>query len=291
MTRSSGDGSRDLAVNGHVNVDVFLRVDRFPEADRTVPLVGGRTELGGTATIIALVASREKARVGLLSRIGDGFPAEFRHRLERSGIDLGGLQRVPGRRTPTCYIVEDRAGGQRTLIDQGPMDDPRGPRIPRAWLRQHAWVHVGTGAPEYQLRLAETARAEGLRVAVDPAQEIYYRWSSRPFRRLLSTAEILFGNAAEIDRAVRLAGVSDTRRLLEKVPLVVRTEGRAGATAFSRTGRIHVPAVRPARERSMVGAGDAFRGGFYASYLDGEPLRRCLGRGARAASRWIAGAR
>ena len=97
MTRSSGDGTRDLAVNGHVNVDVFLRVDRFPEADRTVPLVGGRTELGGTATIIALVASREKARVGLLSRIGDGFPAEFRHRLERSGIDLGGLQRVPGR--------------------------------------------------------------------------------------------------------------------------------------------------------------------------------------------------
>ena len=132
------------------------------------------------------------------------------------------------------------------------MDDPRGPRIPRAWLRQHAWVHAGTGAPEYQLRLAETARAEGLRVAVDPAQEIFYRWSSRPFRRLLSTAEILFGNAAEIDRAVRLAGVSDTGRLLEKVPLVVRTEGRRrrhGVFAH----RAHSRTRRPPGARAIPG--------------------------------------
>jgi cytidine kinase len=291
MAERSGGSARDLAVNGHVNVDIFLRVGRFPGADRTEPVTATRTELGGTATTVALVAARSGLRVGLLSRIGEGFPAPFRRRLETAGIDLGGLQQVHGRSTPVCYVVEDPRGGQRTLIDQGPMDDPRGPPIPRGWLRRYAWVHVGTGPPAYQIRLAETARAEGRRVAVDPAQEIFYRWSARPFRRLLRSAEILFGNAAEITRACRLAGVSEARGLLAAVPLVVRTEGRSGASAFSRAGREHVGAVRPAAVRSLVGAGDAFRGGFYASYLAGDPMRRCLASGGRSATRWIAGGR
>ncbi len=171
------------------------------------------------------------------------------------------------------------------------MGTPDGPAIPRTWLRRHAWVHVGTGPPEYQLRLAELARKEGIRVAADPAQEIFYRWTARSFRRLLRSSEVLFGNAAEIARAARLAGDSDARGLLPLVPLVVRTEGRGGVSAFSRAGREHVPAVRPSRVRSLIGAGDAFRGGFYGRFFAGDPLRACLAGGARSAARQIEGNR
>jgi sugar/nucleoside kinase (ribokinase family) len=291
MAGRARGADRDLVVSGHVNVDRFLRVDRFPAADRTEPVARPRTELGGTATTLALVAAGHGVRVGLLARIGDGFPEPFRHRMKAAGIDLTGLETVVGRSTPTCFIIEDRLGSQRTLIDQGPMDDERAARPPRAWLRRHSWVHVGTGLPAFQLRLAEIARDSGLRIAADPAQEIFYRWSSRPLRRLLASSEILFGNAAEIARAASLAGVSGARGLLRDVPLVVRTEGRAGVTSFSRAGREHVASVRPARIRSVVGAGDAFRGGFYGGFFAGEPLRACLRAGSRSASRWIAGIR
>ena len=70
---------------------------------------------------------------------------------------------------------------------------------------------------------------------------------------------------------------------------MIRTEGRAGATAFSRAGTFHSGAARPARVRTLVGAGDAFRGGFYAAWFAGQPLSTCLT--ARSSARWIEGRR
>ena len=291
MPSTSVGAPRDLAVSGHVNVDRFLHVVRFPAADRTVPVTGTRTELGGTAANLARVAAARGVRVGIAARIGDDFPSEFHRLLSSAGVDLRELRRVAGRSTPTCFTLEDRSGEQRTLIDQGPMGDGPGPRPTRAWLRRYAWLHLGTGPPALQLELAGTARALGLRVAADPAQEIFYRWRPAEFRSLLHSAEILFGNTAEIDRAIDLAGVASPRALLERVPLIVRTEGGRGATAFTRVGPEHVPATRPRRVRSIVGAGDAFRGGFYGAFFRGAPLRRCLVDGGRAASAWIEGKR
>jgi sugar/nucleoside kinase (ribokinase family) len=152
-------------------------------------------------------------------------------------------------------------------------------------------VHLTTADPEFQLRLQAAARARGLRVAADPAQEIHYRWDQRSFRRLLSGSEILFGNRSEIARALEFVGARRPVGLLEFVPLVIRTEGHAGATAFSRAGTVHVDAARHSRVRTLVGAGDAFRGGFYAAWFAGQPLAACLRAGTRSSARWIEGKR
>jgi len=289
MVRASGldDRPRELLVAGHVNVDRFLRVREFPAPDRTVPLASYREVLGGTATNLALVATRYGVASGLVSRIGEAFPPAFRSRLERAGVDLRGLELVRGSSTPTCFIIEDAAGRQRTLIDQGPMWDARAARLPGRWIAEYTWLHLTTGDPEYQLRLVTRARAAGLKVAVDPAQEIHYRWDRQRFRSLLSGAEVLFGNRSEIDHAIELIDGSKPESLLERVPLVVRTEGEEGATAFSRNGTVHVAATHPRRVVTAVGAGEAFRGGFYAAWFEGEPLRQALVSGTRAAARWM----
>jgi len=285
------DRPRDLLVAGHVNVDRRLALEEFPGPDRTVPTAAAAPELGGTATNLARVAAAHGLRVGLFARVGDGFPSEFLHRIDRAGIDLRGVRTVRKVPTPTCFILEDRRGHQRTLIDQGAMADGTDAPISARWLREYAWVHIGTGPPEIQLRLAARARAEGLRVAADPAQEIFYRWSPSTFGRLLACAELLFGNRAEIARAVELTGCRTFERLTDLVPAVVRTEGHEGATLLSRAGRIHVPAGRRRSAGSFVGAGDAFRGGFYAAFLRGEAPSATLRAGHRAAARWIAGHR
>ena len=283
--------TRDLLVAGHVNVDRRLAIESFPGPDRTVPASAARPELGGTGCNLARVAAGAGVRTGLFARIGDGFPAEFLARIGRAGIDRRGIRTIRGISTPTCFILEDRAGRQRTLIDQGAMgDDVREPNPP-AWLREYAWLHVGTGPPAAQLRLARRAREGGLRVAADPAQEIFYRWSPPRLRELLRMSELLFGNRAEIDRALELAEVTSIDRLLELVPCIVRTEGAAGASVFSRAGRLRVPTSVRRRSGSFVGAGDAFRGGFYAAFLSGAPMAQALRAGHRAAARWIAGRR
>lgn len=282
--------SRDLLVAGHVNVDRFLRLGRFPARDRTEPVVAERTELGGTATNLALVAAGLGVRTGILSIVGDPFPAEFRHRLAERGVDLRGLSVAAGQPTPSCTILEDRTGAVRVAIQQGPMGDGFRPPLPGTWAKRYSWIHLSTGSPEFYLRLAKWAAAEGLRVAVDPAQEIFYRWDRRRFLRLLASAELLFGNRKEIALARRFSG-GGLAGLLERVPLVVMTDGKLGAQAFSRAGSVRVPAARPRRVRTLVGAGDSFRGGFYAAWFQGRPLRACLEGGVRAATRWIEGRR
>jgi nucleoside kinase len=287
VTPEAPSRPRDLLVSGHVNVDRFLALPRFPASDRTVPVLAHRVVLGGTAGNIALAASRYGVASGLVARVGDGFPEAFRERLRQAHIDLRGLEKTPGEPTPTAYILEDPEGGQRTLMDQGAMRDRKGRATPRPWLEEYSWVHLTTGPPDLQLALLDEGRARGLRAAADPAQEIHYRWDPPRLRQLLRGCEILFGNRSEVAKAAQLLGVRAPEGLLGHVPLVVRTEGTAGATAFSRTGSVHVAAVRPKRARTFVGAGDCFRGGFYAGWFEGEPMKGCLAAGARAAARGI----
>ncbi|MCI4348073.1 MAG: PfkB family carbohydrate kinase, partial [Thermoplasmata archaeon] len=75
--------------------------------------------------------------------------------------------------------------------------------------------------------------------------------------------------------------------LLEVVPLIVETRGRDGAVAWTRAGSSKVPAARPRKVRQVTGAGDGFRGGFYAGWFRGQPLRTCLAYGNWAAARWL----
>ncbi len=161
----------------------------------------------------------------------------------------------------------------------------------RPWISEYTWLHLATGDPDSQLRLLREARAKGLRVSVDPGQEVRYRWDPRRLRTLVSGAELLFGNRWEVARVAAAFGASTPEELLAYVPLIVRTEGTRGSTAFSRAGTVHVPSARARSVRTVVGAGDSFRGGFYAAWFEGEELRKCLVTGARAAARWMEGGR
>ncbi|MGI0067710.1 MAG: PfkB family carbohydrate kinase, partial [Thermoplasmata archaeon] len=128
MTGSySGSADRgDLLVSGHINVDHFLYVHRFPGVDRTVPILSERRVLGGTAANIARVAASYGIRTGVRARIGGDFPEEFLRALRASRIDTEGIEMVRRELTPTCYTTVDDRHEQRTMIEQGSMaDEPR----------------------------------------------------------------------------------------------------------------------------------------------------------------------
>lgn len=277
----------DLLVVGHTNVDRFFDVPRLPGRDRTVPVDRTREALGGTAANLAIAASREGVRCGLASFVGADLPERFRARLAAHRIDLGGLVKVPGERTPSCLVVEDGNGSQFTLIDQGAMGDARGRRTPDRLIAASRWVHLTTGDPAFQLRILEVARRLGRPATADPAQEVHYRWSPEELRRLVVGSEILMGNQDEIE-AVRVGlGLPRASSLLDLVPLVIETRGAKGARALSRAGTVVVPADRPRKVPHVTGAGDAFRGGFYAGWFRGAPLADCLRAGTRTARRWL----
>ncbi|HZY70291.1 MAG TPA: PfkB family carbohydrate kinase [Thermoplasmata archaeon] len=284
----AGVGRLDLVVSGHTNLDRIVRVERLPERDRTVPARADQVQLGGTAANIARVAGRAGVKVGLVSRVGADFPAEMIAQLRKDHVDTRAVTRVDGRLSSLCYIFEDPRGGQMTVFRQGPMDDAEDVPIDPAWLDGAPWLHLTTGDPAFQLRFSEEARRRGIHVAVDPAQEVHYRWDAARLGQLLEGAEILFGNRAELERVRSLLRVRTLLGLTNRVPLVVMTDGPKGARAVSRRGTVAVAAARVAIAERVTGAGDAFRGGFYSAYLRGAPLDATLREAVESAARWIA---
>lgn len=277
-----------LAIAGHVNIDHHFTVDRLPSPDRTVAVRARHAELGGTAANLARAARTAGLAVGIIARVGTDFPAEYRALLRKAGVDLLGLEIVRGAATPSCVIAHDARGAQMTFIDQGPMGDAHGAPIPERLLARSRWLHLGTGDPAYLARLQRAARSRGLRVALDPAQEIHYRWDRGRLTTALHDCELFFGNEAEADRARELLGVRTVAQLTEHVPVVVITRGAKGARAFTRRGRVEAPSPRLVKVADPTGAGDAFRGGFYAAWLNGEPLPDCLSAGTGSAAAWLA---
>jgi nucleoside kinase len=286
-TKGAAKQDLDLIVVGHTNLDHFLHVERLPSTDRTVPLRDREVRLGGTAANIARTAAKLGVRAALVSQVGPDFPTRFRSQLVREGVDLSGFEIVPGARTPAVFIVETSAGEQVTLIDQGAMGTDRGSGVPRSLLKRAGWIHLATGDPRYQLRSLEEARRRGMRAAADPAQEIFYRWDAASLRQLLSGSELFFANRSELARALELLRCKGIPQLLGIVPLVVETMGPRGAAAWTRAGQVQVSAARSPRIQQVTGAGDAFRGGFYAGWFRGDPLAECLRYGAWAAARWL----
>lgn len=277
----------DLIVAGHTNIDHLLGSDALPAPDRTVPLRTLRSELGGTAATIARVAARAGVRTGLVSRVGSDFPEAFTAALRRDGVDLAGLERVPDARSPACFIAEDGRGHQIAFMYQGPMGDLRGAVVPEPLLASARWVHLTTGDPRFQLALKRVARRHGVRIAVDPAQEIHYRWSAPHLEELLRGAEMLFGNESELRRILALLGDRRPVDLLDRVPTVIMTRGARGVRAWTRVGRVDVPATRLRGHHPVTGAGDAFRGGFYGAFFRGVPLAEALRVGTRSAVAWL----
>jgi sugar/nucleoside kinase (ribokinase family) len=277
----------DLLVVGHTNLDRFFDVPHLPSADRTVPVLASRVALGGTAATLAISAARFGVRCALASLVGGDFPPEFRSALQRVHVDGSGVTEIRGTRTPTCLVFEDGRGSQMTVIDQGAMGDASGAAVPSRLLQRSHWVHLTTGDPSYQLRVLREARRRGRPVSADPAQEVHYRWTSKDLRTLVEGSELLFGNDAEIRTVTRKLGLRRPEDLLDHVPAVVITLGPAGARALTRAGKLSVRGGRPLRPRHVTGAGDAFRGGFYAGWFSGQPMVGCLTAGVRAARAWL----
>ncbi|MDE1819653.1 MAG: carbohydrate kinase family protein [Euryarchaeota archaeon] len=273
----------DLLSVGHLNVDAEIRVPRLPDRDWTVPALARRMSLGGTAANIARWSAHLGVRTALSSFVGEDLPSAFLSTLRRDGVRVDDVVVRHREFTPTCWIFEDGKGGQLTIIDQGAMDSTRNEALPRRTIARSRLVHITTGDPVFQLRVARAAREAGKIVVCDPAQEIHYRWSPRGMAELLSLSEMFFGNEREFLQARSLVKARTPRDFLARVPVAVVTRGPKGVRAYTRRGTLEAPPARLRRFHRVTGAGDAFRGGFYRAWFEGEPLERCLSWGSAAA--------
>lgn len=168
---------------------------------------------------------------------------------------------------PPAALDAEAVASAKVLYLEGYLWDPE---EPRAAMR----------------RAIEAARAAGRKVAFTLSEVFVIDRHGDDFRALINDGliDILFANHLEL---AALTGESDFEAglavLAPKVPVLVVTRSAEGAVAIAGGERAEVPAEPIDKVVDTTGAGDLFAAGFLYGHVNGEPLERCLRRGAIAA--------
>jgi sugar/nucleoside kinase (ribokinase family) len=258
----------------------------------TIETPGERRErqLGGAATFFCLAAGPE-AGVRAVAVVGDDFREEDLRLMADGGVDLGGVERVPGKsfhwsgRYHADFIERD------TLATELGVFAAFEPRVPAAWLDSE-YLFLANIHPALQARVLATVRAP--RLVVLDTMNLWIETTRQDLLGLLPGVDVLLVNDSE---ARLLSGERSLARAATAIKAlgpsrVVIKKGEHGALFFGRDGVLAVPALVLPEVVDPTGAGDSFAGGFLASLAaesagrdsDDAPFRKAMLAGTVTAS-------
>jgi sugar/nucleoside kinase (ribokinase family) len=250
-------------------------------------------QAGGALIYGALGAAIWGTRVGCVSLVGTDYPVAMLDLLEKRGIDLAGVQRLPGPGVRTWLLYE---GHLRRLIHRlgSPTHEEVSPgpeHIQGAWLSAPAF-HLAPMPFSVQRRVVAALTANPNRsVSIDPhlpiTEETLDDW-----RQVLADVDAFFPSEDEL----LLEGANlDPERVLPRLAtgrlrfIVFKQAAKGGILYDAREDRFHRWPGRATKVIDPTGAGDAFAAGFISAHLEGHPVDACLDRGVVSASFAIEG--
>lgn len=277
----------------------------YPEADLSAsssPCLVVQT--GGAEANVALHLVAQGIRASWASRIGsDPFGRKVLADLQRGGVDVASVK-VDGARPTGMYLKDKRADGSTfmhyyragsaaTFMQVADVADFR--------LDEAAWVHfsgitvaISRTAAAMVDALIDTCRERGVRVSFDvnfrprlwPVAE-----AAGTLERVAQRADLVFVGLDEASDLWDVSTAEDVFGRFDAPSLIVVKDGNVGASEIDRSGTVPVVTFSSAPSVEVVeliGAGDAFAGGYLAGLIRGENAPSRLRRG-HAAAAWTIG--
>lgn len=237
----------------------------------------GRVErtLGGSCTYIGLAASYF-TQVKIVGVVGEDFDDSDARFLADHGLDLAGLERVPGRTFYWAGIYSADMNDRTTVRTDLNVFAGFDPKLPEAY-RSEPYLMLGNIQPA--LQRAVRSQMNGVRLAAGDTMNYWIENEREELLETLRTWDFLLINDGE---ARMLAGEPNLRRaagsILEMGPhTVIVKRGEHGATLFRRDGHFSLPGYLLDHVVDPTGAGDAFAGGFLG-YLAEQGADPAAGR-------------
>jgi sugar/nucleoside kinase (ribokinase family) len=249
---------------------------------------GSRDELLGGAATYCSVAASFFGPVRMVGVVGEDFPKEHVEMLTSRGIDLAGLERVPGKTFRWKGRYSFDLNHRDTIYTHLNVFADFRPKIPASY-RDSEFVFLGNIDPELQLSVLDQVKAPRF-VGLD-TMNYWIESKLETLRKVLKRIDLLFVNDAEARQLAQEQNVFvAARKILAMGPkaLVIK-RGEYGALSFA-GGQIFSASAYPLEQVfDPTGAGDTFAGGFMG-YLagNGDPsaavLRRAMVTGSVLAS-------
>ena len=250
-----------LAFFGHLNIDVVMRVPSLP-CRGSVNIQRHEENYGGTAGNFSVVASSLGVPFHLYSAVSQNSHGKFLEFLDSRNIDTEHIH-ISGDYGPICYSATD-GKDQVYYIYQGPMDEP----FSKAVFKddsEYRWIHLGTGPQDDYINVAENIKGKKV---FDPGQEISYRYSRDDIIRMASASSLWILNEHELSVASKILGVPEGQ-VIDMTPETIVTRGASGSTLYGPNGRTEIKSRKSKVVFDTIGAGDAYRAGFYLGIYRG----------------------
>lgn len=235
---------------------------------------------GGTAGNIAYNLALLGERPTILAAAGRDFD-RYAEWLERNGLTLTGIRRVPEELTAGAYITTDQADNQITGFNPGAMKYPAGHEI--TGIDPDGTIAIiSPGNPEDMVAYSRRCKALGIRYICDPGQQIPILPPGR-LTEMIDGCEVLISNDYELEMIVNATGIGEDRiRRLARA--VITTLGEHGSVVKTGEREVRIPAVEAEKVADPTGAGDAYRSGLLKGICMGKALPAAAGMGATCAS-------
>ncbi|GAX73153.1 hypothetical protein CEUSTIGMA_g606.t1 [Chlamydomonas eustigma] len=259
----------------------------FPDGTTCMAQLGG----GGSQSLFGFqLVSGSKGLVGLAAGVGTDLPESCKDWLYRIKADTSGLI-LHSRQTPRAWQIFE-SDGRRTQVYRhlgDPCDElyemlrPKVDDLPESYKHAKSY-HIGIHPQHPPLSLLRTLRqaahAQGGLLSVEPYTASDSLLTSPHLGQLLSACDIFSPNELEAESMVgRGSPQKNMMTLLDASPcdgaqtIVIRC-GDKGAMAATRKGPSQdssigfmLPAVEDTQVVDVTGCGNAFCGGFLASFI------------------------
>ena len=243
--------------------------------------------LGGSGSFFCTAASHF-APVKLVAVVGEDFPQEHIDFLKSRNIDLGGLERQPGKTFRWKGRYSDDLGSRTTLDTQLNVFADFKPQLPDDW-RNAEFLFLGNIHPSLQLDVLSQLKQPRL-VAMD-TMNFWIEGQPQALAKVLERVDLLVINDEEarlLSREHNLPKAARAIRAMGPKTVIVK-RGESGALLFHEHGVFAAPAYPLEKVVDPTGAGDTFAGGFVgylakARDLSPQAVRRAMFYGSVMAS-------
>lgn len=243
--------------------------------------------LGGSASFFATAASYF-APVKLVAVVGEDMPEAHLSFLAGRGVDLGGLERKPGKTFRWKGRYSNDLGSRTTLDTQLNVFADFKPVLPDGW-RGAELLFLGNIHPALQLDVLNQVKKPRL-VAMD-TMNFWIEGEPQALARVLERVDLLVINdeeARQLSREHNLPRAARAIRAMGPKTVIVK-RGESGALLFHEHGVFAAPAYPLERVIDPTGAGDTFAGGFMGYLarvrdLGPQAVRRAMFYGSVMAS-------
>ncbi len=257
----------DIVGFGVNTIDLMAVVGQYPEPDSKHALRSFTERPGGEAATAVTVCARLGWRTRYVGRFGDderGCTA--RRALEREGIDLSGCETVHAPQAVSLILVDDQA--RRTVLCRRHAGlDVAASDVDPEIVASGRLLLIDAHQPAAAARAALAARRAGVPTVLDVDAP------GPALQAVLSAADVVVTSQAfpEAFTGIRGLGAALGGLAREFAPaLVCATLGREGSLALAGGKEIRTPGFA-VEAIDSTGAGDVFRGGLLAAWLEHGP--------------------